>query len=600
MPKKKHTFLNDLIEKVATEAEIEAGRHRNLVDIITFCEESKYLNLLDQNPPLKLWPMQKIVLKLFYRGSRGNEHLALTQDEINLLEEIAETESLDYEQAYGGFRMILEKYHLGYDFQTLLLVMGRRSSKTLMVSIIASYEAYKLLETPEGNPHKFFGLSPDKPLAILNVAVSEKQAYDPLFLEIESRLSRSNYFLDKINYSASGKGNIYLLTEADKRENARRLAAGVNILLDGSIVLMSGHSNSASLRGKASPVVLFDEIAHFINSAGRQSGDEAYRALTPPVKPFGKYGRIILLSDPRGRDGMFWKLFQMSQEIETDENGRPVLDEHGNKKYLHPDILGLQLPTWRMNPSPELRREKLEFEERTKDPISFASTWGARFLGEEGIRFFDERKITACIDPAGVANTTPNPKYVYHIHLDPATTSHNYALSMVHAVTYVNQSQQVKRRVVLDVCRFWRPSEQGPVNIMEVETFVRDLCRRFRVATVTFDQFNSAQTVQRLRAMGVNAFETRFTNMYLSAIYGELKSLINMEDLVLYPHYQLVGELKHLKYKILRQGFRRFFDEESEFPSDDCCDSLAGAAYMALNYHVKRPLPRSQVVYFRR
>jgi len=58
--------------------------------------------------------------------------------------------------------------------------------------------------------------------------------------------------------------------------------------------------------------------------------------------------------------------------------------------------------------------------------------------------------------------------------------------------------------------------------------------------------------------------------------------------------------MKHLKYKILRSGFQRFYDEESEFPSDDCCDALAGACYMALNHTVRKPLPRSGLVYFRR
>lgn len=605
MPKRKDTFLSNLIEQVASEAELDASRSRKIVDIITFCEHDNYLNLNQQSPPLKLWPMQKIVLKLFYRGSRGNEHLQLTEEELKELHDIAQSESLDYDKKKGGFNQVIEKYHRGALHNELLLVMGRRSSKTLMVSIIAAYESYKLLESPDGNPHQYFtdmglDVGADKPLTILNVAVSESQAYDPLFLEIESRLTRSNYFPDKINYKASKKGTIYLLSESDKRENNRRRKLGINLLLEGSVVLMSGHSNSNSLRGKAAPVVLFDEFAHFINSSGRQSGDEAYRALTPSVKQFGEHGRIVLLSDPKGRDGKFWKLFEMSQDREQDENGEDKLDENGNYIPAHDEVLALQVPTWRMNPNPKLAKKVLEREEKSKDPLAFASTWGARFLGEEGIRYFDERKITNCIDFSLGPTKQPNPKYTYHIHLDPATTSHNYALVMTHAATYINEFQHVKRRVFVDLVKFWTPSEQGPVDIMDVEKTVRALCRRFKVGSVTFDQWNSAQTIQRLRASGINAKETKFTTTYIASIYGELKSLINMEDLVLYPHRQLVGELKHLKYKILRSGFQRFFDPESEFPSDDCSDALAGSAYMALNHQVRKPLPRGVLVHFRR
>lgn len=595
MGSKRNDFLSSLIEQVATSAELEAARDKQVVDIITFCESKHYLDLLNQDPPLSLWPMQKIVLKMFYRGTRGNEHLKLDESEIEYLRDIAKNENLDYDEAQGGFNQVIDKYGRGTIFTTLLLIMGRRSSKTLMVSLIAAYEAYKLLETPEGNPHKYYGLSPDKPIAILNVAVSAEQAYDPLFLEIESRLSRSPYFIDKINPRVDKKGQLHLLTEADKRENARRLERGNKRLVDGSIVLISGHSNSNSLRGKAAICVLFDEIAHFIDGAGRLAGDSAYNALTPSVKQFGKDGRIVLLSDPSGKDGIFWKLFQMSQEQVKDESEQAVMQD-GSPLYNHDYILALQLPTWRMNPSPDLTKEVLLKEEQPKNPLGFLSTWGARFTGEEGTNFFDDRKIENCIDHRLQPVLRGDPRYVYHIHLDPATTSHNYALVMTHAVTYTNKFQEVKRKIFVDLVKFWTPTEDGPVNIMEVEKAIFELCRRFNVASVTFDQWNSAQTIQRLKAKGINAKETKFTTSYINAIYGELKSIVNMEDLVLYPHHHLIGEMKHLKYKILRSGFQRFFDKESSFPSDDCCDALAGSAYMALHKQVTKKLPRSTLV----
>jgi hypothetical protein len=598
----KNNFLSSLISEIVSDVEATGSEPNRTADIITFCESPSFLNLLGQDPPLELWPMQKVVLKLFYRGTRNNEQLKLSEDEIRMLGEIDANEDLDYKESHGGFKQIMEKYHRGNPHNMLLLVMGRRSSKTLMVSIIAAYEAYKLLELPDGNPHKYYSdrgmkLSPDKPIAILNVAVSEKQAYDPMFLEIESRITRSPYFTDKINNAASRKGAIYMLTEADRRENARRKANGIVLLVDGSVVLLSGHSNSQSLRGKAAIAILFDEYAHFIQTDGRTSGDEAYRALTPSAKQFGMDGRIVLLSDPMGQDGMFWKLFEMSQEREVDQNGSEKRDEHGNYVPKHENILALQLPTWCVNPNPSLTRAVLEKEEKAKDPISFACTWGARFLMEQGNRFFDEKHLTACTDPSMQPMEYGDPRYSYHIHLDPATSSHNYALAMCHAVTYSNPYNQIKRKVFLDYVKFWTPTQDGPVDISKVEDEIKALCRRFRVVTVTFDQWQSQQTIQRLRGCGINAFETRFNTSFISVIYGELKNLVIQSDLLLYPHYQLLGEMKCLKYKVLRSGFHRFFDRESEFPSDDCVDALAGAAYQSLSKHVRASLPRSTVVH---
>lgn len=595
--KPKDDFLGLLIDEIVSDA--SSDMEGNIIDIITFCEDVAYLNMKGQNPPMRLWDMQKIVLKLFYRGSTGNEHLTLTEEERHVLYEVAEQESLDYEKEKGGFKQVIEKYDRGNSHNILLFVMGRRSSKTMIVSIIAAYEAYKLIEL--GNPHKYYTdkgveIGAGKPIAILNVAVSAKQAYDPLFLEIEERITRSTYFSDKVNYSACTKGTIYMLTKADREEIKRRKEKGISLSVDGSVVLMSGHSNSNSLRGKAAIAILFDEFAHFIQTDGRTSGDEAYRALSPSVKQFGADGRIVLLSDPKGKDGMFWKLFHLSQDRERDENGNDKVDDHGNYLPKNENVLAIQLPTWRVNPTPELSKESLS-EAQSMDPVAFAHTFGARFVGEEGTNFFDERKINNCIDFTAGPVDMGNPRYVYHIHLDPATTSHNYALAMTHTVTYTNAFREVKRKIFVDLIKYWTPTENGPVELNEVEKTIRNLCKRFRVLTVSFDQWQSQQTIQNLKASGIKAFETKFTTSYITAIYGELKNLVNSEDLVLYPHQQVIGEMKNLKYKIIRSGFKRFFDPNSEFPSDDCCDALAGSVFQALYSEVKKKLPRTTVVW---
>jgi hypothetical protein len=583
MAKKNENFSN-IIDKIISTRDTEV-KERKLVDIITFCEGPAFLNFMGQDPPLQLWPMQKIVLKLFYRGTPGNENLELTPAEVALINEIDANEELDYEDDVG-FKHLLEKY---YDrsmiYTHLLLVMGRRSSKTMMVSIIAAYEAYKLCECPGGNPQKFYNIGADKPIHIINVAVSEAQALDPLFAEIETRLARAPYFADKINNEASIKGKIYLLTDADKIENERRRENNVNVFLPGSIVLMSGHSNSGSLRGHATKVVLFDEFAHFLTSSGKSSGDEVYNALTPSMKQFGKEGKVVMLSDPRGRDGMFYRLFQMSQE------------KLANGVWKHPDLLAIQLPTWRMNPMKELCKEVLEKDERPKDPVAFLSSWGARFLGAEGARLFDSQKIDACVDFLAREAVRGDPQFTYYIHLDPATTSHNYALVMVHTCMYGDGKGTYKRKVFVDYVKFWRPVDGEAVNIREVETAIVDLCRRFRVHSVTFDAWQSTATIQALRARGINAFETQFRPNYITEIYGELKNLINQGDLVLYLNEQLIGELKNLNFKYLNRGIKRFFDPKGDYRSDDVVDALAGAVYQSLHTVIMKSLPRSSIVY---
>lgn len=563
-----------------------------IVDIITFCEDERFLNFLGQDPPINLWPMQRIVLKMYYRGSEGNEHIDLTEEEYETLRRIAREEELDYDPELGGFDQVLEKHHRQKEYTHLLLIMGRRSSKTMMVSIIAAYEAYKLCEAPEGNPHKKFKIAPDKPIHIINVAVSEAQALDPLFAEIEARIFRSPYFLDKVNHDASIKGKLYIMTDADKRENASRMEKGIKTMQAGSIILMSGHSNSGSLRGHATKCLLLDEFAHFVGSSGRSSGDEVYNALVPSMKQFGKNGKIVILSDPRGKEGLFWKLFQLAQK----RNPKP----DGTFEYPHDDILGLQIPTWRMNPQEDFSKELLHKIERPKDPAAFLTSWGARFMGAEGAKYFDSSKIDDCVDFRRTEAVTGDPFSTYYIHLDPATTSHNYAICMVHAVNFTNEQRELKRKIYVDYIRYWKPDEKGPVPIKEVEATIFGLCRRFKVAAITFDSFQSAQTIQNLKMAGLNAFETPFRSNYITEIYGELQNLVNAGDLVLYPHQQLIGEMKEILYKVQNRSIKRFFDPKSEYPSDDCVDALAGAAFQAIHTIMQKQLPRTKTVWMGR
>jgi hypothetical protein len=262
--------------------------------------------------------------------------------------------------------------------------------------------------------------------------------------------------------------------------------------------------------------------------------------------------------------------------------------------------LALQLPTWRINPDKNFSKEKLLREERPKDPIAFLGTWNARFLGESGATFFDDRRIDDSINFKLEEPKVGDNRYSYFLHLDPATTSHNYALVMVHVVTLINRYQESRRQIVVDMVKVWSPSDKGPVDLGEVEKCVRDLCRRFRVASVTYDTFQSQQAIQRLKACGINASETPFTSSYETKIYGELRNMLNQGDMILCPHQRLIGEMKGLMCKIQQRHFKIFPDPKGEYPTDDCCDALAGATYQALNFHVQQTLPRSSLVYMPR
>ena len=102
MPRKKEKPKNPLLEAIGeiekTNAVSKSAKNK-IVDIITFCDSPRYLDLPNNN--FNLWISQRTILKSFYMGSRGNEDLKLNKDEWEWLyanEEDEERDGVKYEK----------------------------------------------------------------------------------------------------------------------------------------------------------------------------------------------------------------------------------------------------------------------------------------------------------------------------------------------------------------------------------------------------------------------------------------------------------------------------------------------------------------------
>jgi hypothetical protein len=120
---------------------------------------------------------------------------------------------------------VIEKYHTGELFRELVLVLGRRSGKDFMVSLIALYEVMRLIEIPGGCPFKFYNMAEGNPIFILTVATSSDQARI-LFTEIKEKMTSSEYFRDKLGHIEADK--IWLLTPQDRIKSKQLLEDGLD------------------------------------------------------------------------------------------------------------------------------------------------------------------------------------------------------------------------------------------------------------------------------------------------------------------------------------------------------------------------------------
>ena len=572
----KKTNVNDIKDKKVKRNKKDLS---NLyVDIMTFCHDENYLNFSGTKPQTHLTISQRIILKTFYSGSVGNENLCLTDEEINWLEDFRDNKA-DDEMQKKTIDLCIEKTNEGTPINELVLVIGRRSGKTFLTSIMATYEAYKCLELK--NPQEFFNISPDSEIYLLNVATASPQA-EKLFSEIKSKIRNAPYFRGKLNQRASNNETLYLLTETDKHKNQElEDQSRLRETTKGSIVILCGHSNSNSLMGSGVIFLAFDELAYFLDNTGRKSGSKVYNDLSPNCRTFfypdeSPAYRIVSISAPEDKSGVFYNNFVTSLKPE----GK--------------NMLSYQFPTWEV--SPNIKSKDQLASEYAKDPIEADKRYGAKFSGSSTQKFFPPDEVDKCVD-FNLYNKEKGKPYIrYYAHVDPALNNHNYAFIILHNEKVFNKdSREFESLIVVDHMKKWEPSIDKEVNFEEVDNYIISICKKFNIVSLTYDSWNSAHSIQKMRKKGLPVKRTPFRSRYKQLIFGELRNYVISNTLRIPGDETLIGELKSLKCKIVSNGFKVYPDSDADIKTDDYCDCLAGAAHQTFESN-QNELPKGRIV----
>jgi len=405
----------------------------------------------------------------------------------------------------------------------LLLVCGKKSSKTTMAAIIACYEVYCLLRL--GNPHKHFNILEGQPIYVLNTCTGKKQAQNIFLNYVKSMVSKSRFLT-------------LFLSDVFTADEIR---------FDYNIRVMSQSSNSISSLGYTCICTMFDELAWFRDTSGNFSGKAVYDSLKPNLKPFGKAGKSIVFSSPGPKSGVFYKIYLDSSAYDS--------------------TFMIQLPTWEINPT--ISRESLD-EEFRKDPLKARMDWGAEFVDISGTAL-NSTKIDEAVahDNMDIYNFTDKVNE-YVLALDPGLKHDAYAISFGHKESEVP---------VIDFNSAWQGTTTEPVDIEEVENFIRMVCARLNVVLIVLDQHQSASTIQKFRKEGYNIKETYFSAPYNVAIYTNLIEKLNTNKIKLPNVQELIMEMKALK----RVGAGKYAKYEAPTSGavthDDRVDATANCTY---------------------
>ena len=545
----------------------ETKTTNGIVDIMTFCDSPELLNLPGNN--FNLWVSQKVVLKCLYMGTIGNENISLTKEEWQWL----------YDNKQDSVIEKLKKRERGakFRFSEITLVLGRRSSKTVLSSIVATYEAYKLLVINNGDPYKFFDIPYEHKIAIINVATSREQS-KILFAEIESRIRNSPFFSNRIA-NASGS-EIKLFTDLDLRKISNDEG---NIKVNGTISVLCGHSNPKSLRGYAVFCLIFDELA-FYDEGSKVSAKDFYNALQPSVMEFAtsaidgtSHGMVVEISSTGPTNGFFYKLWDSS-----------LKSDH---------MLSFKSATWEFNPKMPYDHPELKAL-RERDPETFRIEFGAEW--PEGAMFgqyFPKELIDKCFQIGAAANIQPQERPEsggdYYFHIDPGLTASRYAMACVQRKLYRDSKGILCPRAVLAFVKIFTPVTAAGLEWNKIDEEVLNICRLFRPIRVTYDQWNSASSLALLQQNGINVEQTSFNRAFKCRIFQNLRDLMSKPEcgLHLFHHDDLYNELVHLKFRPSPRGISIGADKRGECPTDDIVDCLAGAVHASCGkYYSRYPL----------
>lgn len=385
-----------------------------------------------------------------------------------------------------------------------VFALGRRSGKTLLGAVSAAYAATVM------DPIYRQFLRRNETFRIITVANSEDQA--------------------KIAY-----GMVVQLLEDSPMGHLVGKKLALSMELTNGVEIVAVPASARASRGAAIPLMLLDELAFAVGGEDVNAGGQAiYKALSPSMAQFGDHGKLMALSSPGIREGIFWKLYEQSITLQDD----------GQKRFKN--VFGVRCPTWEVNP--RISQAFLD-SERDRDPEMFAVEYGANFI--ENVKgLLDWRVVEDAVKHSRVFGR-PDDRYYgqYILALDPAKGNRdNYTACIVH---------HEGERLVVDLWHEFKATKKTfqitskgeqevmQVDVKEVEAWIKSQHHRFGFNRSAMDQYSSMATIQALQDH-LDIVEITWSLPTKKKAYSKMRDLFNSGLVDLPPEAKAIQQLKNL------------------------------------------------------
>jgi hypothetical protein len=241
--------VSDLCTTFITSKKLKDDSERNIIE---FAEAQWGLGLGSVSGVPPLFPVQKFILKCSYNIPLDDtSNNIIVRDKFNEKELYRFTEAgyLDYLWNEGRINIKEVTGDSKSNRQNLLLVIGRRGTKTSTTAIIVCYETYRLLR--KIFPQEYYNMMPDDEIRDTCLATSQDQAA-LLFRDITGHLERSDYFKKYRNKPTIGYMQLNTQRDLERYGGSRP-----------SIRIVASPCSGKSVRGPGNIAAVLDEMAYF-------------------------------------------------------------------------------------------------------------------------------------------------------------------------------------------------------------------------------------------------------------------------------------------------------------------------------------------------
>lgn len=467
-------------------------------------------------------------------------------------------------------------------FTEAVEVCGIGAGKSYNSEILACYSAFHLLCLT--NAHKFYHLTRDKKITIINMGVNATQANETVFSGIRSFIEKSPFF----------------------QQFSPRILEGSITFQKEKILLFSGNSKATTPLGYNIFCAVLDEAAFYLDNDNKSNAEEIYMAMQRRiVSRFGNEGLIAAISSPQ-----YVGDFVMRKLDEAKRNGK---------------IYGIQLPTWKVKALETQDLEgkfylntetgELQDDKPQKDVVDLIADAEFKPLSKwweipgEYRKSFISNVEKAKRDFGAIPSLTleafdrdsqiierecnydrenpvdKNGRFKdwfkceddenRYIHIDLGLKKDACGLCMVCQDGIDDTGGDNKLKVKIELMLQIKPPEGGEIRFKEVRQIVYSLEQRgFNIAKVTLDSWQSVDSIQLFKDKGYEA-EILSVDRTIEP-YNTLKELLHTGRLDYYDFDVFKKEYACLE---LVKGKKV---DHSPLGAKDVCDAICGACYSCI------------------